>query len=562
MTQRQPPGFGNNFSSLIPKLETWNWKPETRTCFYARIISNMPTSLEKVERMITMADRRTFFPQQASEPGGAGFAPRRPAAPGQETEPGKRQLSLRFRIASGFLICFFMALSITLLSLYVLFQLQTKLHFLEVADNLMMELQQARRFEKNYFLYGANLEDALFHVNTALKLLQVNALQLEEVVGPKNLEIMTQKIHSYESLLEKLRQSTPVQAKAPAEQGSSLETELRRQGSEILALGLNLVHQERQAVERMLTLAKQVPIYFLVCLFVVMAFLAHKLSRQILGPLSRLMKQTRRLARGEFISLEAKSMYRDEFFDLMQAMNYMSAELHHRQEILLQSHKLRAIGTLTAGIAHELNNPINNIILTAYSLRDDFGSLTDAEKQEMIQELISQADRCRGIISNLLDFSRESEAVMEPLDLGHILSETVRLAGKQIKLAGARLELDLPPQIPRLYGDRQQLSQVFLNILINALDAVPTGGHIRICLAQDNPEAVAVRIEDDGPGIAPDILPHIFDPFFTTKPPGQGTGLGLAVSQGIIARHGGNILVESEPGHGTIFTVELPVASL
>jgi signal transduction histidine kinase len=455
-----------------------------------------------------------------------------------------------------------MALSITLLSLYVLFQLQTKLHFLEVADNLMLELQQARRFEKNYFLYGANLDDALLHVNTALRLLQLNALQLEEVVGQKNLQVMYQKVRTYETLLEKLRRTTSSQAKGEGDQGHSLESELRRSGSEILALGLNLVYQERQTVERMLTLAKQVPIYFLVCLFVVMAFLAHKLSRQILGPLSRLMKQTERLARGEFIPLEARRMYRDEFYDLMQAMNYMSAELHHRQEILMQSHKLRAIGTLTAGIAHELNNPINNIILTAYSLRDDFRTLPDADKQEMVQELISQADRCRGIISNLLDFSRESEAVMEPLDLGQLLSETVLLAGKQIKLAGAHLELNLPPQLPRLYGDRQQLSQVFLNILINALHAIPAGGHIRISLTQDAPEVAAVQIQDNGPGIAAQILPYIFDPFFTTKPPGKGTGLGLAVSQGIIARHGGEIRVDSEPGQGTTFTVVLPVASL
>jgi signal transduction histidine kinase len=241
----------------------------------------------------------------------------------------------------------------------------------------------------------------------------------------------------------------------------------------------------------------------------------------------------------------------------MQAMNFMLAELHHRQEILMESHKLRAIGTLTAGIAHELNNPINNITLTAYSLRDDYQTLSDQERIEMIQELITQADRTQGIISNLLDFSRESAARMEPFEIRQLIEETVVLAGKQIKMAGAHLNLDLRAT-PRIYGDRQQLSQVLLNILINALDVIPGDGQIQITLSQETPDTVAVRIHDDGPGIPEDILPHIFDPFFTTKPPGKGTGLGLAVSQGIIARHGGQILVESEPGHGTTFIVLLP----
>jgi signal transduction histidine kinase len=273
------------------------------------------------------------------------------------------------------------------------------------------------------------------------------------------------------------------------------------------------------------------------------------------------MKFTQRIAHGEFTPLKPVQHYRDEFYDLMQAMNFMLAEIHHRQEMLMQSHKLRAIGTLTAGIAHELNNPINNITLTAYSLRDDYRTLSDEEKIELIQELISQADRTRGIIGNLLDFSRESAAKMEPLNMGQLIEETVLLAGKQIKMAGAHLSLELGATA-RLYGDRQQLSQVLLNILINALDVIPHGGHIQISLIQENPDSVAVKIHDDGPGIPEDVLPHIFDPFFTTKPPGRGTGLGLAVSQGIIARHGGQIFVESPPGQGTTFTVILPATMI
>ncbi len=469
----------------------------------------------------------------------------------------RHRMSIRFRIAFGFFICFFLALSITLLSLYVFIRLQTKLHFLEVADNFMLELQQARRFEKNFFLYGTNLNDALEHVKAASEILQSNSVQLAEVVGQKNLANILYQIENYEYLLQKLQDSPFPDSNPGREERNILETELRKFGAGMISLGLSILQQERQSVYRMLILAKQVPIYFLIILFVVMAFLAHKLSRQILVPLSRLMKYTQRIARGEFTPLELPKFYRDEFYDLTQAMNSMLAEIQHRQEILMQSHKLRAIGTLTAGIAHELNNPINNITLTAYTLRDNYQTLTDPERKELIEDLIGQADRSQGIISNLLDYSRDSAVRMEPLDIGRLIRETVQLASKQVKMAGAQLTFNFCPAI-RLYGDRQQLTQVFLNILINALDVIPKSGHIQITVTHETSDFVAVQIHDDGPGISPEIIPHIFDPFFTTKPPGKGTGLGLAVSQGIINRHGGKILVESEPGKGTTFAVILP----
>jgi len=467
------------------------------------------------------------------------------------------RLSLRVRIIAGFLVCFLLALSITLLSFYVLLHLQTKLHFLEVADTFVLELQQARRFEKNYFLYGTNLADALAHIHTAEQLLRVNAGQLAEVVGIAQVEGLQQELTQYAQNLEAFRR----QDQWPGGTGSRAEGEaaLRRHGSAVLNQGLHLVHQERQAVGRMFRLAKQVPMVFLAILFLIMAFLAHKLSRQIIGPLSRLKKFTQRVAQGDFTPLQPVVVYQDELSDLTLALNRMIEELHHRQEILMQSQKLRALGTLTAGIAHELNNPINNITLTAYSLRDEGPRLTDQDRLEMLQEVINEADRLRGIVNNLLDYARESEFTREPLDLGQLVEETLLLVKKQLKLAGARLTLDLEPQLPAIRGDRRQLRQVLLNIILNALDALPHHGHIQIAVRREAPETLAVTIQDDGPGISPEILPYIFDPFFTTKPPGQGTGLGLAVSQGIINRHGGEIRVASSPGQGAVFTVVLPV---
>ncbi len=477
------------------------------------------------------------------------------------SKSGRPLLGIRTRITLGFFICFLMALGITLISLYVVVILKDKLHFLQVADNFSVEIQQARRFEKNYFLYGTNLSETASHVNTALALLQTNALQLKGVIGNTNYEALINHTETYQRLLENL-QAQEKNKEAPPAERRKLESDLRIHGGEMLSLAFNLVQKERQTVEEMLQWSRRVPIYFLIFLFFLMIYLAHLLSRQILAPLNKILNYTQRIAKGDFTPEVPSRPYRDEFSDLLSGINRMLEELAHRQEILIQSHKLRAVGTLTAGVAHELNNPINNITLTAHMLLEDYQEISDEERKEMILDLINQADRSRSIVRNLLDFARESESKIESLDLGALIQETIKLAGNQIKLAGVHLDVSILPNLPRIHGDHQQLSQVFLNILLNALDVIPKGGRIQISVAHEDPNFVAAKITDNGPGIPEHILPNIFDPFFTTKTKGKGTGLGLSVSQGIIARHGGQIRVSSKEGVGTTFTIILPVTTI
>ncbi len=480
----------------------------------------------------------------------------------EESAGGKRRIGIRIRIAFGFCICFFLALSISLASLWLVMGLKTKIHFLEVTDIVTMEIQQARRFEKNFFLYGTNLDDALSHLQTAAALLHANVRQLQNVAGLATMQNLISQVESYKAVLEKLKDWSHRGGPEAWPDRHLLESDLRRHGAEMVLLALNSAQKERQAIDDMLRWAQQVPVYFLIVLFVVMILLAHKLSRHILVPLTQLLKYTQRIAQGEFIPVVPSPPHRDEFADLTLALNLMLAELGHRQEILVQSHKLRAIGNLTAGVAHELNNPVNNIMLTSHLLLERYAEYTEAERQEMIRDIITQADRSKKIIAQLLDFARESESRLEPVDLSELLQETVRLAANQIKLAGAEVQFNLMEHPPRVHGDRQQLSQVILNIILNALDALPTDGRIRLSLVQEEPNFLTVKIADNGAGIPDHILPHIFDPFFTTKPPGQGTGLGLAVSQGIVARHGGEIQVVSEVGQGTTFSIILPITTL
>jgi signal transduction histidine kinase len=228
---------------------------------------------------------------------------------------------------------------------------------------------------------------------------------------------------------------------------------------------------------------------------------------------------------------------------------------------LVQTHKLKAIGTLTAGVAHELNNPINNIMLIAARLQEDFADLPDDEKMGMAGDLVSESERARTIVRNLLDFARESESEQQALDIPKIISDTLLLASNQARLAGVKIRTETAKALPAVHGDSGQLTQVFLNLVLNALDAMPTGGTLTIAVrpALDGDE-LEVDFTDTGIGIPEQHISSVFDPFFTSKKKAKGTGLGLSVSLGIIKQHGGDIRVRSRVGEGTTFTVSLPTA--
>lgn len=474
-------------------------------------------------------------------------------------------VSIRARLSLGFFMFFILSFGVTVAALIIISRIESKLKFMEATSTYTFEIQQARRFEKNFFLYGTNLTDALDHVHEAQQILSVNAAGIESVVGRKNFETMVVHVERYEELLARL----PSQQKSTTKHETqpdfkAIEAELRTHGGEMVSVAQKLVDKERQSVDRMLLMSKRVPLVFLIFLFLLIIYMVNFLARQMLGPLTRMMNATQRIAAGDFTPLRPARRYRDEFSNLAMALNRMIHEIQHRQEILIQSHKLQAVGTLTAGVAHELNNPINNIMLTADMLLEDYKDLADEERLEMIRDLVDQAERSKRIVSNLLDFARESEIKSEQLNIEKLIRETVQLASNQIKLSKVKLEIDVPPNLPPLHGDRQQLSQVFLNLILNALDAMPQGGRLDIAAGNSKERNfIEVHVSDSGVGIPEHILPSIFDPFFTHKATGKkGTGLGLSVSLGIVRKHGGNISVTSKAGEGTTFLVLLPTIQI
>jgi signal transduction histidine kinase len=459
--------------------------------------------------------------------------------------------TIRAQLVVSFTLVFALCAAVTIWSIYTLSRLQQKLHFLQVTDSYMTEIQQARRFEKNYLLYGTNLEDALEHLKRAEDILGGNREMMERVLGARNARIMSSHFQQYRNLLGSLDE-LPAHGKS-----AGIETELRRHGSKMISFAMELAQRERDSVDRTFVLSRRMPFVFLAMVLVLMLAIATFLSHQLLGTLSRFMEYTERIGRGDFSPITPARPYRDEFSRLAVAFNQMTHELERRHRILVESHKMRAVGNLVAGVAHELNNPLNNIFLTASALQEDADDLSGEERAEMVDDLMKEAERSQKIVRNLLDFARENEMRIEPLDLEDILRGSIRLVSNQVRISKVALDVRIPPDLPPVHGDGQMLSQVFVNLILNAVDVLPEGGRIWIEV-HPNPgmESIAVDIRDDGPGIPDRVLDRIFDPFFTTK--ARGTGLGLSVSQGIAKKLGGYIEVRSRSGEGTTFTVFLP----
>ena len=237
-------------------------------------------------------------------------------------------------------------------------------------------------------------------------------------------------------------------------------------------------------------------------------------------------------------------------------------QLQETQSQLIQAEKMAALGQLAGGLAHEINNPLSGILgLTQLVLEK---ADTGTQSHQDLKDIEKAVFRCKRIIGSLLSFARQEKTKLEPVNINEVIEETLVLCARQLELKRIALVTNLGKELPQISADFQQLMQVFLNLFTNARDAMPDCGTITIttelaAAAADKKEFITVSLADTGSGIQQEILDRVFDPFFTTKPAGKGTGLGLSVCLGIINRHSGKILAKSEPGKGSVFTLQLPV---
>ena len=245
------------------------------------------------------------------------------------------------------------------------------------------------------------------------------------------------------------------------------------------------------------------------------------------------------------------------FTDLREKLK-MGRELQETQLQLLQSEKMASLGKLAAGVAHEINNPLGGILIFSKMLLEDLSP--DDPRKEDLERICDESTRCKEIVKGLLEFARQTSYKMEPTDLNRALVQGISLLENQALFHNIRIVKNLDPNLPPITANTGQLNQVFMNIILNAAEAMKGQGTFTVnTRLGPEKETVIMEFTDTGCGIKEEHLTRIFDPFFTTKEVGKGTGLGLSMSYGIVEKHRGRIWVKSKEGEGATFTIELPV---
>jgi two-component system NtrC family sensor kinase len=337
-------------------------------------------------------------------------------------------------------------------------------------------------------------------------------------------------------------------------------------GGEIIG-GLQVSFSLSDVTDRLVVFRKLVLILILVDSLVLVAFGSFLLARVVVNPLKRLVDVVHKIRGGE-LDQRAQVEYENEIGQLAKAFNQMVESLaeKHRdlettikklketQEELVLSEKLASVGRLAAGVAHEIGNPLASVLghteILSKKLKDN-GVLLD-----LVQRTRRETERINRIIKDLLLFSRPPTSQIENVDMNRVIQDSLDLVIIQKKFRNIALDLSLDKNLSPVRGNRDQLHQVLINILINAADAMPKGGCLSI-KTEEMKEWVTISIKDTGEGIPAEDLDKIFDPFYTTKSPEKGTGLGLSISLMIIEDLGGKMKVESEKGRGAEFTIFL-----
>src|SRR6202158_3151011 len=353
----------------------------------------------------------------------------------------------------------------------------------------------------------------------------------------------------------------------------------------VLDTNLSLAKTDAQ-----LAASSDLMLYYTAGALLIVAVVSFLFVWQVVGdPIKALKNGTEHLSRGE-LGYQIEVQSQDEVGDLARSFNGMSLqlraaneeivtwaktledrveqktkELNRAHDHVLHVEKMASIGKMAAVVAHEVNNPLSGILTYAKLLRKWVGSGQAAhEKQEeamqCLELIAAESRRCGDLIKNLLSFSRSAPMNVQAIDLEVVIDRCLLLLRHQLELVGIELQLKLAEDLPLVQCDPAQIEQVLLALIMNAVDAMPRGGTLWLEAQRSHDDAsIEILVRDDGAGIPPDVLPQIFEPFMTTKENGRGVGLGLAISRGIVERHGGRIEVVSELGRGTAFTVTLPM---
>jgi two-component system NtrC family sensor kinase len=491
------------------------------------------------------------------------------------------QRSIRRKITFGYYGIVAVIAGLSIFTFIELRYVETKIILGNIITEFFDTTLEIRRFEKNYFLYrkeGDYRENADYVIK-AQRLIDNNFVNFSHVASTEQIAQLREDLREYRDLMERL---APLGdgGQRNAIESMTLEVKIRRTGKDIVGIAESISRTERSELRKTLSDSRNMLIFSIIFLSILVIGLGQILSRIIVKPLKLLEKNMQAIAEGKFEPIHIDSKDR-EIASLSGAFTKMLKELEFRQRHLVQSEKLASLGTLLSGVAHELNNPLSNISSSCQILMEEIEEADLTYKKELLAQVDEQTDRARNIVRSLLEFSREKEFKKEPLHLRKLIEETIRFVRGEVP-SKVEIVVDVPEEI-MIFADKQRIQQVLLNLIKNAGEAIQDEGNIFIKARQSAVGArkdddaglydslkyagrcamlantVDITIRDTGSGIPEEVLPRVFDPFFTTKDVGKGSGLGLFVVHEIIEEHDGCIAVDSATGKGTTFLIRLPL---
>ena len=477
------------------------------------------------------------------------------------------KISIRRKIIFTFLIFILVSGATWLLGYYKYYVLNQKLQVIQRKNSVFNDILEARRYEKNFFisLDPKHLKDALTYLSHAQQKLTDILQRYHRYTHARDLDEKLEELQEYRDALSSLL--TRYRRESASKFSSKVVSSVFQEQDKIRNLGRRItedmevmINREHSNVKHLIRESSNYFIMELAAIFVLSCFTALFLVFNVNRPLKSIENAIHKIAQGDYNNIPSISTG-DEFESLVGSLNSMISELNRRNDQLVQSEKMASLGTLTSGVAHELNNPLNNISTSLQIMLEELEEGDLEYQRELLQETEKQIERARDIVKALLEFSRERSFTLVPVRFRDLVDNTIKLIKGEMP-ANVELRVEVPPEIQGRM-DPRRIQQILINLILNGVQAMEEGGVLSVRAHEDKGyRGFCFDVQDTGRGIPPENLSKIFDPFFTTKQVGQGAGLGLSVSHGIIERHGGRIDVKSEIGKGTTFTVFLPTDGL
>jgi len=480
--------------------------------------------------------------------------------------------SIAQKIMIFYIAGIFVTVGLSLIVLSDIWLIKQKIELEGNISNLFETIQEIRRTEKNFFLYKNEVDynDNLSYIKTVknfIKNQKFEGLKIENAI-----QELSDTLQNYEALMLQLKENIS----SPSV--TSLEQSIREQGKILTHIAENIKTTEHKIIKDSLNNILKYSIVLIIIFFIIPFILfGLGLTRLISGPLKELENKMKKIAEGKIYYIEVKSKDK-EILSLVETFNKVLKELEAKQKQLIQAETLSSLGTLMSGIAHELNNPLSNISTSCQILLEELEDSDTQYKKELLQAIGSQTERAKNIIKTVLDFSRRKELKKETIPAQKLIEDTIIFIKGELPTK-INLSVEVENSLS-IYADKQKIQQVLLNLIKNAIQACDNNGEIKIkvysstqealdkhlflkkegkCVGElsVNKEFIIIEVQDNGPGIPPEILSKIFEPFFTTKE-SKGSGLGLFITQELIRDHDGCICVDSVAGRGTTFIIMLP----